>query len=118
MKSKKNIETAFREKAKDLTIQPSAQAWSKLERRLDSRPSPKGVRRRLYTWVAIAATLLVLIASLLTGNKNLHTDYAPTVLEVLDNPTGCHPYCLLIKGRKALPAFYSVPEKDELPPHS
>ena len=113
MNSRKDIETSIREGEKKLTIQPSAQAWRKLERRLDHRRPKNGTIVVMRQWMAIAATLLVLVVSLFfwsTNDKPKH-DYLPTIVEELGDHTGCEPYCIVIEARKALPAFYTVPNK-------
>ena len=115
MDAQKNIESAVREGEKKLTIQPSSQAWRKLERRLDSRRQPQKnnlvVMRR---WLAVAATLLVLVVSLFTFSTDQGTvyDHAPTFVEEIDEDNGCSPFCLNIEARKTLPAFYALPGKE------
>ncbi len=117
MKSQKNIESVVREEEKKLTIQPSAQAWRKLERRLDHHRRPKnGTVVAMRQWMAIAATLLVLVVSLFiwsSTEKDLKYDYLPTIVEEIGDNDSCQPYCMVIEARKALPAFYAVPSKDE-----
>ena len=111
MKSQKDIETIIREGEKKLVLQPSPQAWQKLERRLEARRPKKnativGMRR----WVALAATLLVLVVSLFFWSTNQY-EYLPTFVEELNGNDGCNPFCMTIEARKDLPAFYTVPPK-------
>ena len=120
MKSLKDRESAIRVGEKHLTIQPSTRAWQKLERRLDQQ-QPKNARRIVMRqWMAVAATLLVLVASVFmwrTNEKPVY-DYMPTFVEELGNDVGCQPYCMVIEARKELPAFYRVPGKEVLKDHS
>ncbi|MEZ4952967.1 MAG: hypothetical protein R2825_05270 [Saprospiraceae bacterium] len=116
MKSPKDIETIIREGEKKLTIQPSAQAWQKLERRLDHRRPKNGTIVAMRQWMAVAATLLVLVVSLFMWNTNEKAgyDFVPTFVEELSNEAGCQPYCMVLEARKELPVFYAVPSKNDL----
>ncbi|MEO1258204.1 MAG: hypothetical protein AAFZ15_05380 [Bacteroidota bacterium] len=116
MNAQKNIEAAIREGEKNLSIQPSGQAWRKLERRLEARRQPQKnnlvVMRR---WLAVAATLLVLVVSLFTFSTEdqvARYDFTPTFVEEINGENDCSPYCMNIEARKILPAFYTVPGKE------
>lgn len=115
MKSPRDIESIVRESEKKLTIQPSAQAWNRLERRLDHRRSKNGTVIAMRNWMAVAATLLVLVVSLFMWSSNHKSgfDYVPTFVEELSDDAGCQPYCMVLEARKELPAFYAVPDKNE-----
>ena len=117
MKSQKDIETTIREGEKKLTIQPSGRAWQKLERRLESRPRRRtnGNIVAMRQWLAVAATLLVLVVSLFfISNGESDYDYRPTFVEELGDNKSCNPYCMNIEAKKMLPAFYAVPTKEAL----
>ena len=116
----KNIESVVREGEKKLTIQPSAQAWRKLENRLDHRRPKNGTIIVMRQWMAIAATLLVLVVSLFiwSANEGPKYDFVPTFVEEIGDNAGCQPYCMVIEARKELPAFYAVPGKDAIKDHS
>lgn len=117
MKKQKDIEFAIREGEKKLTIQPSGRAWQKLERQLDrqtQRRQKNGNIVMMRRWLAVAATLLVLVVSLFTFSAGNEIDYRPTFVEELGGNNNCSPFCMNIEARKLLPAFYAVPEKDEL----
>ena len=112
MKSQKNIETLLRESEKKLTIQPSNQAWNKLERRLDVRKKKNGNIVFMRHWMAIAASLIVLVSSLYfwsATDKNSNFDYLPTIVEELGDTNDCNPYCMVLEGRKKLPEYYANP---------
>ncbi len=118
MNSGKDIFTAFKEGSERLTVQPSAQAWQHLERRLDSQPKRLG-RVVMMRWLSAAAAILVLVAGVwfvndLSNSTNSIVENEPTpkFLEDLVNTDGCNPYCLLIKERKALPSYYANPVRN------
>ena len=111
MKSQTNIETAFRKAEKGLTIQPSAQAWQKLDRRMGNSRPKNGAIVSMYKWMAVAASLLILVVSMLfmSGPNDLAFDYMPTIVEEIGNETDCNPYCLLLENRGELPSYYAAP---------
>ncbi|MBK8566227.1 MAG: hypothetical protein IPN76_23525 [Saprospiraceae bacterium] len=118
MNSRKDIFTAFQEGSERLTVQPSSRAWQRLENRLDNqkRSSGRVVIMRLVT--AIAALFILVAGVFFVSNMNTAPAVAfgneprPTMLEELVNTEGCNPYCLLIKERKALPAYYANPVRN------
>ena len=121
MKSKKDIVSSIRNGEKSLVIQPSPQAWKKLEHRLDAQRPKNGTIIAMRQWIAIAATLLVLVASISIWNAGQNFsdyDYMPIFVEELGDNIDCKPYCMVIEARKELPAFYSVPSKGENKDHS
>ncbi|MBI5917375.1 MAG: hypothetical protein HY842_18560 [Bacteroidetes bacterium] len=114
MKTEKNISTLFREGSGHLAVQPSAQAWRKLEHRLD-RHQRRG-RVVLLRWLTAAAAMLVLVAgayfwsaALKPGTLVFQNEPAPKFLEDLVNTNGCKPYCMVMEGRKELPEYYANP---------
>ena len=116
MKSKKDIETLFRESEKKLAVQPSPQAWRKLERRLDGRGKKNGNIVFMRRWMAIAATLLVLVSAVYfwsISNNNSEYNYMPTIVEELSGDHGCNPYCMVLKARKELPDYYANPVRTD-----
>ncbi len=115
MNSRKDIFTAFQEGSERLTMPPSPSAWQQLEHRLDSQKKQSG-KVVLMRWVTAMAALFVLIAGVFfvskmdtTPNVAIGDEPRPTLLEELVNTDGCKPYCLLIKERKSLPAYYANP---------
>ncbi|MFQ5445583.1 MAG: hypothetical protein ACE5FF_01505 [Saprospiraceae bacterium] len=116
MKSGKNISTLFREKGRSLKVQPSLQAWQKLERQLDQRASSGRivVMRRI---LAVAAMLVLAFglywwgSSLRPDSMSLLKSPFPASLEVLENTGGCEPYCLMLNSRGELPGYYFYPEQ-------
>ncbi len=111
MKSQTNIESAFKNAEKGLTVQPTPIAWQKLERRLGKSRPKNGAIVSMYKWMAVAASLLVIVFSMLIwgGSNDLAFDYMPTIVEEIRNETDCTPYCLLLEGRKDLPSYYAAP---------
>lgn len=116
----KNMESIFREEGRKITMEPSAQAWRKLENKLDQQRPEKGKVVLMRQWMAVAASLLVLFVSLQLWDRSASPayDYIPTFVEEIEDNPGCQPYCMLIEMRKELPGFYAVPGKDELKDHS
>jgi hypothetical protein len=115
MNSRKDIFTAFQEGSERLTVQPTSRAWQRLEHRLDDQKRQSG-KLVLMRWVTAIAALFILVAGVFfVANMNTAPAVAfgneprPTMLEELVNTEGCNPYCLLIKERKALPAYYANP---------
>ncbi len=115
MKSQTNIDSVFREAEKKLKIQPSSQAWPRLERRLPARPK-NGAVVNMQKWMAIAASLIVLVSSVYfwSSSNKLEFDYMPTIVEELSGTYDCNPFCMLLEGRKELPAYYAAPIREEL----
>jgi len=113
MKSQTDLESKFREAEKRLEIEPSAQAWSKLERRLDHRPTHAKIRS-VRRWMSVAASFIVLVGSLyFWHHKNVQkVDYLPTIVEELGDNPQCEPFCMLLKNRKELPAYYAAPVRE------
>ena len=118
MNSRKDISTAFREGSEQLTVQPSPQAWSKLESRLEVGQKRNG-RVVLLRWLTAAAAMFVLVVGMfyigkLSSGASMAFDNEPkpTQLEDLVNSNGCNPYCLLIKERKSLPEYYANPVRE------
>ena len=113
MKSQKDISSVIRESEKKLTVQPSPRAWQKLERKLDRRRHNGRIVN--MKWMAMAAAFLVLIMSIYYWNASQNNyDYKPTFVEELKGSNDCNPFCMNIKAIKALPEFYSVPDKEEV----
>ncbi|MBK9012830.1 MAG: hypothetical protein IPM82_01390 [Saprospiraceae bacterium] len=115
MNAQKDIFSAFQEGSEQLTVQPSPQAWRKLESRLEVGQKSNG-RVVMLRWLTAAAAMFVLVVGMfyigkLSGSQSMAFDNEPmpTQLEDLVNTDGCKPYCLLIKERKALPAYYANP---------
>lgn len=116
MKSQKDITAAVKSAEQSLRIQPSSKAWQKLESRLDQRRPQKTNIVTLRKWMAIAASLVVLVVSLFfwSSNQAPQYDYSPTFVEELKGNRDCNPFCMNIEAIKALPAFYAVPAKASL----
>jgi len=115
MNSRKDIFTAFQEGSEQLRLQPSPQAWQKLESRLEAKPQQSGKVVSMRWLMAIAAAL-VLVFGVFFIQKNLNqnslavgSEPHPYNLQDLVNTDGCNPYCLLIKERKSLPDHYANP---------
>lgn len=114
MDTGKHISTLFYENAGKVTVQPSAQSWQKLEQRLndDHRQGRVVLLRRI---MAAAAVLVVLVAVWFSYNSFHQETFArlaaapPMLLEELENSNGCEPYCLVMKARNELPAYYATP---------
>ncbi len=115
MKSQSNLEPAFREAEKKLRVQPSPQAWQRLERRLPDSPK-NGAVISMRKWMAIAASLAVLVSSVYfwKNSSELEIDYMPTIVEELGGAYDCNPYCMVLEGRKELPAYYAATVREEL----
>lgn len=121
MKTSKNITTLFQEGSQQLQVQPSPQAWQKLERRLDQHADRRG-RIVIMRWATAAAAMLVLAAGVYLWNTSIKQEQlsmqfepAPQHLEVLENTQGCQPYCMVLRARKELPDYYANPvQKDNL----
>ncbi|MBI1227655.1 MAG: hypothetical protein GC192_20645 [Bacteroidetes bacterium] len=115
MNSQKNIFSAFKEGSDGLSVQPSAQAWQKLENRLDFSQKRNG-SVVLMRWVSAIAAMFLLIAGIyFVNNQTSDTGVAfdhepsPSYLEDLVNTEGCNPFCLLLNERKELPSYYANP---------
>ena len=115
MKTGKNISTLFQEGGQNLRVQPSPQAWQRLERRLDRHKRPDG-KVVLLHWASAIAAMLVLVAGMYFWSDFMKPEHlamqgeaVPHSLEVLENTQGCKPYCLVLQARKELPAYYANP---------
>lgn len=118
MENKNKMESLFRESEKHLSIQPSADAWSRMENRLDSLPEKKNgkvVRMSRFRLLSLAASLVLLVGAVyFFQNSSSSFDMAngdgfqPTFLETLTGAEDCNPYCAVLKNRKELPAEYST----------
>jgi hypothetical protein len=117
MNTRKDIESAFREAGQKLTVEPSSQAWQRLERRLDGQKKPGRVV--LMRWVAAVAALFLLVFSFYLLNSPKGNDFAldagpvPSFLEDLANTGDCQPYCLLLTARGELPHDYAYPTRPQ-----
>ncbi len=118
MNSRKDIFTAFQEGSERLTVQPTPRAWQRLEHRLDGQKQQTG-KVALMRWVTAMAALFILIAGVFfVSNMNtaptvvIGNEPRPSMLQELVNTEGCNPYCLLVKERKALPAYYANPVRN------
>jgi hypothetical protein len=116
MKTGKDIPALFREGAQGLKVQPSPHAWQRLERQLEKHP-PNG-RVVLMRWVMAVAAMLVLSFGLYwwsgtvqSGMVSLLQSPPPASMEELADSGGCEPYCLMLKSRQELPAYYAFPEQ-------
>ncbi len=115
MKSGKKISELFQEGSIGLTIQPSSQAWQKLESRLEGQPKQSG-KVVSMRWLMAIAAMFVLIAGMFfinneIGKNNIAfgNEPAPSNLQDLVNTDGCNPFCLLLKERNELPSYYANP---------
>lgn len=118
MKQQKDISTLIQEGEKKLTVQPSAGAWGKLEKRLDAHEAPREGRLVRFRWMSIAAAVLVLVAAGIFWNRSQMGDmafdgFAPEFLETLTGDEDCSPYCALLEKRKQLPEDYAWPARWE-----
>lgn len=118
MKTGKNISTLFHESGYRLKVQPSAQAWHKLEHHLD-RHQRQG-RVVVMRWIAAVAAMLVLVAGVYFWSISMRQDTfalldsaPPQNLEDLENTNGCEPYCLVLQARNELPGYYANPVEKE-----
>lgn len=115
MNARKDLFTAFREGSEQLNLQPSQQAWQKLETRMDAQPKQSGKVVPMRWLMAIAAMFVLLFGVIFINNnlkKNsfaLGNEPAPSNLQDLVNTDGCNPFCLLLKERKELPGYYANP---------
>ena len=116
MKKQKDISTLFRESEKHLTVQPSADAWGRLEKRLEAAPKKHNgriVRLSRFRFLSIAASLLFLVGAVyFWQNSKSATDLAddifkPTFMETLTGAEDCNPYCAVLRARKELPEEYA-----------
>lgn len=114
MKTEKSISTLFQKGAEQISVQPSGQAWQRLESRLE-KEERRG-RVVVMRWVASAAAMLVLVAAIWLWSASMRQhnfailDAAPPQnLKDLENVDGCEPYCLVLKARAELPAYYANP---------
>ncbi len=113
MKTGKDIYTLFREGSENLKVQPSAQSWQRLERRLDSGNDKTGRLVWLKRMAAAAAVVLV-VGGLFLMSDSLHRQNlalqigpVPQRLELLQNTEGCQPYCLVLEAREELLLNYA-----------
>ncbi len=118
MNSRKDIFTVFLESSKQFAVQPSPHAWQNLERKLDSQPKEQG-RVVLMRWATALAAMFVLVVGVwFVNNLGKAPSFAvehepmPKMLQNLVNTEGCNPYCLLLKERKELPAYYANPVRN------
>lgn len=97
-----------------MKVQPSPHAWHKLERQLD-KDSAAG-RVVLMRWVMAVAAMFVLSFGLYwwsggvqSGMVSLLKSPPPDLMEELTGAYSCEPYCLMLKSRQELPAYYALP---------
>lgn len=115
MNAQKDLFTAFREGSEQLRMQPSPQAWQKLEGRLESHQRPAGKVVPMRWLMAIAAMFVLLVGTFFISKHATDSSFAfgnepaPTNLQDLVNTEGCKPYCMLLNGRKELPSYYAFP---------
>ena len=116
MKAGKDIPALFREGANGLKVQPSPQAWKKLERKLDYHPATGRVV--LMRWILAVAAMLVLSIGLYWWSESVQSGMVsllhsppPASMEELTHPGGCEPFCLMLNSRRELPADYALPEQ-------
>lgn len=112
MKSQDQITELFRKSAGQLTVEPSRQAWDRLESKLDCRADRVQIRR--IRWISVAASIILVAGSFFlwqakTGSGRLIRDFTPDIVEVLDGNGDCAPYCMLIRSRNELPSYYAAP---------
>ena len=115
MKKHKDLSTLFRESEKHLTVQPSSDAWSRMENRLDNAPKSqngKVVRMNGFRLFSLAASFVLLVGAVYFFQNNDSIDVAdeffkPTFMETLTGAEDCNPYCAVLKARKELPEEYA-----------
>ena len=114
MKMGKDIPTVFREGAQGLKVQPSPHAWRKLEQQLGKDSAAGSLV--LMRWVMAVAAMLVLSFGLYwwsggvqSGMVSLLQSPPPDSMEELTGAGSCEPYCLMLKSRQELPAYYALP---------
>lgn len=115
MSSNRDLFTAFREGSEQLRVEPSQQAWQRLESRMVAQPKPSAKIVSIRRLMALAATLVLLIGVFFV-NKNVGgksfavaNEPSPSKLEDLVNTDGCNPFCLVLKERNELPGYYANP---------
>ena len=86
------IEKEFNQKAKQISIQPSASAWPALHERMNkkNKKKPKFIQMKLYVFAAtlIGILLICFVAFLvikLHGNKNTSSAKPPIQIQVDSN---------------------------------
>jgi hypothetical protein len=115
MNAQKDLFTAFKEGSEQLRMQPSPQAWHKLEGRLEAQPKPSGKVVPMRWLMAIAAMFVLLVGTFFINKHSTESGFAfgnepvPTNLQDLVNTEGCKPYCMMLEGRKDLPSYYANP---------
>lgn len=121
MKSEKYLSDLIQESSQHLRVQPSANAWQKLDRRLDKHQGKNGKVVTLRWLMAVAAVLLVVAGTYFGGFLSPKTfDFAdlaapkPHGLVELVNLEGCKPFCLVIQNRNELPEYYARPVRSDV----